>query len=103
MEIPRTEVLIGDKDAKSHVIGKGDVTFYLKEETKFIEIKFKNVLYAPNMRRNLISGACMDITGFYVKWKNNKMEIYDDIGEYYFTAYRRERFYIVNEIGRAHV
>ena len=37
----------------------------------------------------------MDIAGFYVKWKNNKIEIYDDIGKYYFTAYRKEHFYIV--------
>ena len=71
MEIPRTKFLLWNKYAKSHVIGKGDVTFYLKKETKFIEIKLKNVLYAPNMRRNLISGVCMDIAGFYVKWKNN--------------------------------
>ena len=96
VELAPTEVLIGDKNAKSYVIGKGDTTFYVKENNRSIQIKLKNVLYAPNMRRNLISGACMDIAGFDIRWKNNKMEIYDDEGKYFFTAHRRERFYLIN-------
>lgn len=48
------------------------------------------------MRRNFISGACMDIAGFDIRWKNNKMEIYDDKGTYFFTAHRKERFYVIH-------
>lgn len=56
----------------------------MKEGSKFIEVNLKNVLYAPNIRRNLSSGACMDVAGFS---EDNK---------YYFTVCRNEKLYILD-------
>lgn len=60
-----------------------------------MEIQLKNVLCAPNMRRNLISGACMDIAGFRINWKDNKMIIYTKDNKYYFTVHRKNKLYVL--------
>ncbi|UYV71371.1 FHDC1 [Cordylochernes scorpioides] len=88
-DIPPMDALIGDVDCKSTILGKGDINFVLRDiNNTFVEITLLNVLYAPNMRRNLISGSCIDIAGNKIIWKNGKMTIFKNNGEYFFTARR---------------
>ncbi|GBN86377.1 Retrovirus-related Pol polyprotein from transposon TNT 1-94 [Araneus ventricosus] len=47
------------------------------------------------MRRNLIAGANLDIAGFKVIWKNNKMVIYDEFNDYLCTVNRKGKLYIL--------
>lgn len=93
--LPPTEALIGDKNCMSKVLGVGDINFLVKDYNKLVEIKLLNVLYAPNMRRNLIGGANMDIAGFKIIWENNKMKIYRENGEYFFSVPRIGKLYIL--------
>jgi hypothetical protein len=90
-----SKVLTGDKNSESEVRGIGDITFYIKDVKGFVELKMINVLFAPNMRRNLIGGANIDMAGFKVNWGNNKMVIRKCNGDYFFTVNRVNKLYIV--------
>lgn len=92
------EILVGDRNAKSQVLGKGNVVFHIKNRNNFVRVKLLNVLYAPNMRRNLISGASLDVAGFKIRWQDSKMEVYKPNNKYFFTIHRNGRLYVIHGI-----
>ncbi|GBM60018.1 Retrovirus-related Pol polyprotein from transposon TNT 1-94 [Araneus ventricosus] len=47
------------------------------------------------MRRNLISGAQIDIVGNYIEWDSDKMLVYNSRKEYRFSVNRVDKLYIV--------
>ncbi|GBL79934.1 hypothetical protein AVEN_28976-1 [Araneus ventricosus] len=81
-----SDALIGEKHCKSKICG--NIPFYVYCDGKFVKLILKNVLYAPNMRRNLISGAKIDIAGYKIIWHKNKMILYDSNGKYFITVPR---------------
>lgn len=93
--ITATQVLVGDKNSVSEVIGVGNIHFNIKDKSKFVKVELLNVLYAPNMRRNLISGSKMDIAGLKIKWGENRMIVCKSDGTYFFTVNRVDKLYIV--------
>lgn len=90
-----SQVLVGDKNSKSDIFGIGDIHFSVRDRTKLVSIRLENVYFAPNMRRNLISGANMDLAGMHVKWGYNKMIVYSINHKYLFTVPRIGKLYIL--------
>lgn len=89
-----SSVLIGDKDCSSKVLGIGDIDFVLKDISGNVNIKLKNVLYTPNMRRNLIGGSNIDVAGYKVIWGDNKMVVYTKDDKYFFTVPLIDKLYV---------
>ena len=56
---------------------------------------FNNVLYSPNLRRNLISGPRVDLTGGSFKGKNGRINVYDKYNRYVFHTQLRNGIYVV--------
>ncbi|GBM21371.1 Retrovirus-related Pol polyprotein from transposon TNT 1-94 [Araneus ventricosus] len=95
-ELKTTKALLADKKSTCEVEGIGDIDFIVQDFKGNVKITLKDVLYTPNMRRNLISGARMDIAGLKIIWSNNVMRICHSNNEYFFSAFRRDMFYIVS-------
>ncbi|GBL91727.1 Retrovirus-related Pol polyprotein from transposon TNT 1-94 [Araneus ventricosus] len=95
-ELTTTKALFADKKSICEVKGIGDVDFIVKDIKGNVKITLKAVFYTPNMRRNLISGARMDIAGLKITWSNNVMRICHSNNEYFFSAFRQDMFYIVS-------
>ncbi|GBO16344.1 Retrovirus-related Pol polyprotein from transposon TNT 1-94 [Araneus ventricosus] len=93
--VAKTEVLVEDKNCTFQVNGIGNIVLNVKDGNRNIQIELINVYYAPNMRRNLIAGANLDIAGFKVIWKNNKMVIHDEFNDHLGTVNRRGKLYIL--------
>ncbi|GBO20632.1 Retrovirus-related Pol polyprotein from transposon TNT 1-94 [Araneus ventricosus] len=85
-ELTTTKALLADKKSTCEVKGIGDIDFIVKDIKGNIKITLKDVFYTPNMRRNLISGARMDIAGLKITWSNNVMRICHSNNEYFFSA-----------------
>ncbi|GBL81984.1 hypothetical protein AVEN_50564-1 [Araneus ventricosus] len=60
-ELATTKALLSDKKSTCEVKGIGDVDFIVKHIKGNVKITLKDVFYTPNMRRNLISGARMEL------------------------------------------
>ncbi|XP_054713665.1 uncharacterized protein LOC129223124 [Uloborus diversus] len=90
-----TKALIGDKNCESEVLGIGNIIFYIQDRNHFVKVKLLNVYYAPNMRRNLIGGANLDLAGYRINWGNDKMIVCNENNEYFFTVNRVNKLYIV--------
>ncbi|GBN52453.1 hypothetical protein AVEN_7134-1 [Araneus ventricosus] len=74
-ELTTTKALLADKKSTCDVKGIGDIDFIVKDIKSNVKITLKDVFYTPNMRRNLISGARMNIAGLKITWSNNVMRI----------------------------
>ncbi|KAF8789255.1 Retrovirus-related Pol polyprotein like [Argiope bruennichi] len=72
-ELSPTKALLADKRHTCEVKGVGDIDFCIKDVKGDVHITLKDVLYAPNIRRNLISGAKMDLAGLKINWCNDVM------------------------------
>ena len=72
------------------IIGQGDVTQRYKGERVY---KFTEVLHAPNLRKNLISGPRIDIKG--ARYKGGKGCIYDKKGDPAFKAKLVNKVYYI--------
>lgn len=59
-------------------------------------VKFNDVLYVPNLRRNLISGPKLDITGACFKGQGGLVKAKDSKGEELFTAKLKRGIYVLN-------
>ncbi|GBM10908.1 hypothetical protein AVEN_65350-1 [Araneus ventricosus] len=81
-----TTTFLADKKSTCDVKGIGDVDFIVKDIKGNVKITLKDVFYTPNMRRNLISGARMDIAELKITWSNNVMRICHSNNEYFFSA-----------------
>ncbi|GBO01800.1 Retrovirus-related Pol polyprotein from transposon TNT 1-94 [Araneus ventricosus] len=95
-ELTTTKALLADKKPTCEVKGIGDVDFIVKDIKGNVKITLKDVFYTPNMRRNLISGARMDIAGLKIIWSNNVMRICHSNNEYFLSAFRQDMLYIVS-------
>ncbi|GBN42019.1 hypothetical protein AVEN_262248-1, partial [Araneus ventricosus] len=95
-EITTTKALLADKKSTCEVKGIGDIDFIVKDIKGNVKITLKDVLYTPNMRRNLISGERMDIAGLKIIWSHNVMRICHSNNEYFFSAFRQDMLYIVS-------
>lgn len=78
-------MLIGD-NGSLEVLGIGDIDFTILDVTRNVEITFKNVLYAFNLRINLISVSNTDNSGNWICRGNNKIIVYDKINRYCFAV-----------------
>ncbi|GBN01231.1 Retrovirus-related Pol polyprotein from transposon TNT 1-94, partial [Araneus ventricosus] len=95
-ELKTTKALLADKKSTCEVEGIGDIDFIVQDIKGNVKITLKDVFYTPNMRRNLIRGARMDIAGLKIIWSNDVMHICHSNNEYFFSAFRRDMFYIVS-------
>ncbi|GBO06160.1 Retrovirus-related Pol polyprotein from transposon TNT 1-94 [Araneus ventricosus] len=95
-ELTTTKALLADKKSTYEVRGIGDIDFIVKDIKGNVKITLKDVFYTPNMRRNLISGARMDIAGLKIIWPNNAMRICHSNNEYFFSAFQQDMLYIVS-------
>ncbi|GBM32840.1 Retrovirus-related Pol polyprotein from transposon TNT 1-94 [Araneus ventricosus] len=95
-ELTTTKALLADKKSTCEVKGIGDIDFIVKDIKGNVKITLKDIFYTPNMRRNLISGARMDIAGLKIIWSNNVMRICHSKNEYFFSAFRQDMLYIVS-------
>ncbi|GBN77035.1 Retrovirus-related Pol polyprotein from transposon TNT 1-94 [Araneus ventricosus] len=95
-ELTTTKALLADKKSTCEVKGISDIDFIVKDIKGNVKITLKDVFYIPNMRRNLISGARMDIAGHKIIWSNNVMRICHSNNEYFFSAFRQDMLYIVS-------
>ncbi|GBM19945.1 Retrovirus-related Pol polyprotein from transposon TNT 1-94, partial [Araneus ventricosus] len=95
-ELTTTKAILADKKSTCEVKGKGDADFIVKDIKGNVKITLKDVFYTPNMRRNLISGARMDIAGLKKTWSNNVIRICHFKNEYFFSAFRQDILYIVS-------
>ncbi|KAF8795392.1 Retrovirus-related Pol polyprotein like [Argiope bruennichi] len=94
-ELSPIKALLADKRHTCEVKGVGDIDFCIKDVKGDVHITLKDVLYAPNMRRNLISGAKMDFAGLKINLCNNVMRVYHSNNEYFFSVFRQEMLHIV--------
>jgi hypothetical protein len=90
-----THAKIGDRNANLQVTGIGTVNLILIDSNRHVNLKLSNVLYAPDIRRNLIGGANIDIAKYKIIWANNKMVIYNENNEYFCTVRRKGKLYVV--------
>ncbi|GBM68355.1 hypothetical protein AVEN_20707-1 [Araneus ventricosus] len=95
-ELTTTKALLADLKSTCDVKVIGDIDFIFKDIKGNVKITLKDVFYTPNMRRNLISGARMDIAGLKITWSNNVMRICHSNNEYFFSAFRQDMLYIVS-------
>ncbi|GBN28647.1 Acetylcholinesterase-1 [Araneus ventricosus] len=95
-ELTTTKALLDDKKSTCEVKGIGDIDFIVKDIKGNVKLTLKDVFYTPNMRRNLISGARMDIAGLKITWSNNVMRICHSNNEYFFSAFLQDMLYIVS-------
>ncbi|GBM13168.1 Retrovirus-related Pol polyprotein from transposon TNT 1-94 [Araneus ventricosus] len=95
-ELTTTKTLLADKKSTCEVKGIDDIDFVVKDIKGNVKISLKDVFYTPNMRRNLISGARMDIAGLKITWSNNVMRIYHSNNEHFFSTFRQDMLYIVS-------
>ncbi|KFM74814.1 Copia protein, partial [Stegodyphus mimosarum] len=70
----RMSLAVGNCESK--VLGKGTVKFAVKVGNRINWIELDNVLYNPNLRRNLLSGARLEKAGAHFVVSNGKMWIY---------------------------
>ncbi|GBN95751.1 Copia protein [Araneus ventricosus] len=94
-QIYPTEVLAGERDSSAKAVGIGDIKFTILDIKGKVELNLKNVLNIPKMRRDLISGAQIDIVGNYIEWGRDKMNVYNSRKEYMFSVNRVYKLYIV--------
>ncbi|GFQ74576.1 uncharacterized protein TNCT_309971 [Trichonephila clavata] len=57
--------------------GTGTVSMLFQNEGESEIVDFKNVLYSPNLQRNLISGFLIDKAGSNFICKNGQINVYD--------------------------
>ena len=88
----KNQTLLGAVDTLSTPI-KGTGTVYLEFENS--KIKLNNVAYAPELRRNLLSGACFDKRGATFKGGKGKIDVFDCNNERLFSAKLQNGLYYV--------
>lgn len=74
------------------ILGRGDIKMYIRGE----EITLKDVLYAPNLRRNLMSGAKFDIGGASFKGSKRVIVVKSKSGKKLFNLNLRNGLYVCN-------
>lgn len=89
----RNQDLIGAVEgSKTPIVGTGSITLYLDNSL----IVLRNVYHAPKLRRNLISGPCLDKKGYKYVGQNGKIDLYNKYNEKLCTAYLQDNLYVLN-------
>lgn len=79
----------------SKIEGTGTICFIVRLGKEFSKITLENVLYNPNLRRNLISGSKMEQRGSHLIGSNGKFWVYDEKWNKLFFAKRRDNLYFL--------
>ena len=86
-----------EKDSIFNIIGKGKVEFKTSVNEKTRRVSINSILYAPNLRSNLISVSQLGTKGIDVFFKGgNKALILTSEGEIIMTATKFGRLYAVS-------
>lgn len=72
------------------VVGRGTVTLNFGKEV----IHLKNVIYSPNLRRNLLAGPRFDEGGAKFVGKGGKITVYHSSGRVHFSAKKMNGLYV---------
>jgi len=78
------------------ICGIGNIKVNVHQSGGKTFLMLKNVLYAPNMSRNLISGRLIDEAGFSIYIKNGKLTIRKPDGSFFLESYLDNKFYRLN-------
>ncbi|GBM40679.1 Retrovirus-related Pol polyprotein from transposon TNT 1-94 [Araneus ventricosus] len=85
---------VGEKE--SPVEGKGIIHFLVKDkDSKFSDIILKDVLYNPNLHRNLLSGGKLERLGINFVGSKSKIHVYDKNWNELFHALRKNYMYFL--------
>ncbi|GBN65093.1 Retrovirus-related Pol polyprotein from transposon TNT 1-94 [Araneus ventricosus] len=85
---------VGEKE--SPVEEKGIIHFLVKDKDgKFSDIILKDVLYNPNLRRNLLSGSKLEILSINFVGSKGKIHVYDKNWNELFYALRKNDLYFL--------
>ncbi|GBM92498.1 Retrovirus-related Pol polyprotein from transposon TNT 1-94 [Araneus ventricosus] len=85
---------VGEKE--SPVEGKGIIHFLVQDKDgKFSDIILKDVLYNPNLRRNLLSGGKLERLGINFVGSKGKIHVYDKNWNELFYALRKNNLYFL--------
>ncbi|GBM24402.1 Retrovirus-related Pol polyprotein from transposon TNT 1-94 [Araneus ventricosus] len=85
---------VGGKE--SPVAGKGIINFLVKDKDgKFSDIILKDVLYNPNLHRNLLSGGKLERLGINFVGSKGKIQLYDKKWNELFYALRKNYLYFL--------
>ncbi|GBN73143.1 Retrovirus-related Pol polyprotein from transposon TNT 1-94 [Araneus ventricosus] len=77
------------------ICGIGNVVLEIKRNSGKSRLTLLNVLHAPQMRRNLISGRLIDKAGLTAVIKNKKIQVNYPSGDEMFIAYLKNNFYVL--------
>lgn len=93
----RMALAVGEKE--SPVEGSGTIHFFVNgRKGKINEIRLTNVLYNPNLRRNLLSGARLEKMGANFVGNKGKVLIYDKDWNKLIVAVRKNGLYFVKPV-----
>lgn len=79
------------------VKGIGRVSFKIKEKNKVSILNLHNVLFVPDIHKNLISMSKMDKAGLHATM-NNGFKVFDQKWKYLYTAVLKDNFYVLRAI-----
>lgn len=89
------EVLVGD-GSPLQIEGKGSVLLHISSECGGFDLKFKEVLYVPQLKDNLISLGALDEKGLMITSHNGILNVCDaDNPKPLLKAHRVGRLYVV--------
>lgn len=90
----KMSLAVGEKQCS--VEGKGTVQFVIKcKNGKFNLITLKDVLYNPNLRRNLLSGTKLERLGVSFSGNKGRVIVYDKNKNFLFYATRKNDLYFL--------
>jgi hypothetical protein len=81
----------------SLVLGEGKCNTFVKESI----IVLHNVLYIPNIRRNLISILILDCKGYGIKFKS--INVYINEGNVFVKGVKIENIYLLKVDNKVHI
>lgn len=84
----------GEKE--STIQGRGTVNFFVKcKDDSFSQIVLKNVLYNPNLRRNLLPGSKLENFGVNFIGSRGKLIVYDKECNFLYYTVRKKLFVLL--------
>ncbi|GBN22002.1 Retrovirus-related Pol polyprotein from transposon TNT 1-94 [Araneus ventricosus] len=82
-------------EGTTNILGKGDVSLEIMDNSGKVSLLLKNVLYAPQMVRNLISLRKFDLAHYSILVKNFKMIIRTPRNRLFLTVPLIDKFYVI--------
>ena len=91
--LSNTEVALAVEQVTSPIEGTGTVTLFFGEKLHQ-QVTLEKVMYAPKLRRNLISGSTLDSLGMKFTGQNGKIKVYGNDGSQLFYAVKYNGLYV---------